>query len=221
MSRLMVFALAVMLLPLGGCFEHIASINKHTFKSTPLQPTTITLVDTSTHEEFWKMDVPVCTRLVMDFDRPPEMESIYNNVNPASILNWKLLPLDGNDPIDKGTCYLSGCRPFLMKVTYRDSPELPDADPGMLRNCPDCVQRPHATAAMPQGQFAAPAMAASPAPAPAPMTVQAPVVQAAAEPIQQPVWQPVAPAQGYQQAAAANYQPLPRVEVIEQPQLNY
>jgi len=201
MSRLKIFAIALMLMPMAGCLEHIASIDKHTFTSRPHQPTTITLVDTTNSEEFWQMDVPVCTRLVMDFDRPPEAEGFYNNLNPASILNWKLLPLDSNDPIDEGRCYLSGCRPFLMKVTYRNSPEVPETDPGMLRPCPDCPTQGSQTA-----HYVAPSADAAPAQAEHQAQASTVFVEDAGY------------GQAQQTQVVAQYQPITENELVELPE---
>ncbi|MCC6581408.1 MAG: hypothetical protein IT440_13305 [Phycisphaeraceae bacterium] len=168
MSRLTFLALVGAAMMAGGCLEHGVSIDRHTYTSTPHQPTTITLVDTTTKEEFWKMDIPVCMRLRLDFDRSPESEGFYNNLNPASKLNWMLLPLDSGSPVDKGTCFFSGCRPFLIKVAYRKAPETADGDGGsIVRPCAKCADDGAAPAA-PAGDAAA--VSAAPAPAAAPGT---------------------------------------------------
>lgn len=172
----------MLVVPLTGCAdltENWMSMDRHTFPSTPLLPATITLVDTTTDEEFWRMEVPVCTRLRLDFDHPPEMIPIRANANPATVLNWALLPQTGNSPIDSGQCHLNGCRPFLIKVIYRKSPELPASDPGMLVNCPGCEDPAHQQ--QHQVTFAPPGNSPGSAPAPGNTPGAAPAAPATAQ----------------------------------------
>ncbi len=133
MAKFNLLIAMVAMIFLGGCWEDV-SLDRHTFRSTPLQPTTVILVDTTTDEEFWKMDVPVCMRLRLDFARQPEVEGFLYNPNPADKVTWKLLELDGSKVIDEGTCFLDGCRPFLIKVRYRDAPEQRDEGSSIIRS---------------------------------------------------------------------------------------
>ncbi|HAI14443.1 MAG TPA: hypothetical protein DCM28_22250 [Phycisphaerales bacterium] len=149
-----------------GCWEDV-SIDRHTFRSTPHLPATVVLMDTTNHEEFWKMDVPVCMRLRLDFSREPEVEGAVYNRNPASELTWTLMSDDTEKVIDRGQCFFDGCRPFLMKVRYRDSPETRDDGASIVRSAPGAKP-----AGMTQSMSAAPAaqstqVAAAPAQAPA------------------------------------------------------
>jgi hypothetical protein len=120
---------------LTGCWED-ASIDRHTFRSTPLLPATVVLMDTTNKEEFWKMDVPVCMRLRLNFSRKPEIDGLVSNPNPASELTWTLMSDDSDKAIDQGQCFFDGCRPFLMKVRYRESPETRDNGAPIVRSAP-------------------------------------------------------------------------------------
>lgn len=135
MARLnfIIAMLSVMLLT--GCWEDV-SIDRHTFRSTPHLPATVVLMDTTNGEEFWKMDVPVCMRLQLDFSRKPEIEGMVYNRNPASELTWSLMPDDTDKVIDQGQCFFDGCRPFLMKVRYREAPETRDNGASIVRTAP-------------------------------------------------------------------------------------
>ena len=135
MARLNVIMALLGVMLLTGCWQDV-SIDRHTFRSTPHLPATVVLMDTTNGEEFWKMDVPVCMRLRLDFSREPEVEGAVYNRNPASELTWSLLPDDTNKVIDQGQCFFDGCRPFLMKVRYRDSPETRDNGAPIVRSAP-------------------------------------------------------------------------------------
>lgn len=135
MSKLNFIIALVGVMLLTGCWEDV-SIDRHTFRSTPHLPATVVLMDTTTHEEFWKMDVPVCMRLRLDFSREPETEGFDYNRNPASEVTWTLMPDDVDTVIDRGQCFFDGCRPFLMKVRYRDQPETRDGNASIVRRAP-------------------------------------------------------------------------------------
>lgn len=135
MAKLNFIIAMVGVMLLTGCWEDV-SIDRHTFRSTPLLPATVVLMDTTNDEEFWKMDVPVCMRLRLDFSRKPEIEGFVYNRNPASELTWTLMPDDTDKVIDQGQCFFDGCRPFLMKVRYRKSPETRDNGASIVRSAP-------------------------------------------------------------------------------------
>lgn len=117
---------------LAGC----ASEDKHVFESTAHLPTTLSLQDTTNDTIFWKMDIPVAHHLKVDFDRPPEFEyAKINPLRPATVFKWSLYRNDCSSPVQSGRESLCGL-PFLMKVSYRKSPELPDC----LTD--DCLQAP-------------------------------------------------------------------------------
>jgi len=135
MSKFNFIIAMVALMFLTGCWEDV-SIDRHTFRSTPHLPATVVLMDTTTGEEFWKMDVPVCMRLRLDFSREPETEGLKYNRNPASEMTWTLMSDDTDKPIDMGQCFLDSCRPFVMKVRYRDGPETRDNGASIVRTAP-------------------------------------------------------------------------------------
>lgn len=135
MARLNLIIAMLGVMMLTGCWEDV-SIDRHTFRSTPHLPATVVLMDTTNHEEFWKMDVPVCMRLRLDFSRKPEIDGIISNPNPASELTWTLMPDDSEKVIDQGQCFFDGCRPFLMKVRYREAPETRDNGASIVRTAP-------------------------------------------------------------------------------------
>ncbi|MAX25552.1 MAG: hypothetical protein CMJ19_13710 [Phycisphaeraceae bacterium] len=170
MARLNLIIALMGVMFLTGCWEDV-SIDRHTFRSTPHLPATVVLMDTTTHEEFWKMDVPVCMRLRLDFSREPEIEGFVYNGNPASELTWTLMPDDKDEVVDQGQCFFDGCRPFLMKVRYRDAPETRDGNASIVRSAPGAKPAGMTSQTMPMSQ-AAPQQrqtvqsAAAPQPAP-------------------------------------------------------
>jgi hypothetical protein len=119
---LTVFGLVFML---GAC----ASVDKHVIDSTPHQPATVELMDTTNDTVFWKMDIPVWCRLKVDFDRSPEYELLkVNETFPRTKMTWTIHQKDDNTVIKKGVENLCGL-PFLMRISYRDPPEMPEVLP--------------------------------------------------------------------------------------------
>ena len=116
-------ALALILLSLGACSQ-----DKHVFVSTMFVPLTLELEDQRTHENIWKKDIPVDYKLVVDFDRPTEFEPIWANMEPATVMHWRLYEVRTDsdswfaDPNEEGQLDLPGT-PIMMRVSVRPSPE--------------------------------------------------------------------------------------------------
>lgn len=119
-----VSARMVCLVGLGLLVPACASTDRHTFKSTPLLPTTLSLVDTTSDAVFWRMDIPTGHRLTVDFDHDGTFGVFRTKTNSATAMNWRLRQIDSSRCVDRGELDLSGL-PLTMKVAYRPSPELP------------------------------------------------------------------------------------------------
>ncbi len=121
--------LAVMLLTiaLGGC-----SIDRRVFHSSPDLPLNYTLLDVSSGQTIWSMEVPVLHKLVVDLDRDDEVEIARVSGRPATSMRWYLYSVRPSRKIDEGKIKLQGM-PIVQNISYRPGPELP-ADyiaPGM------------------------------------------------------------------------------------------
>lgn len=86
---------AAALLTLTGCYSiggMPASRDKFQYESHPLQPATVTVVDTRTGESVWSMDVPVGQKLALRFydDREPR------DATPTrtAMMRWQVFDLD-------------------------------------------------------------------------------------------------------------------------------
>lgn len=66
----------------------MASLDQHTYVSSPYSPKTIRLVDTRTLEELWSMDVPVDQKLIIRF-YPDKSEG---NLDNPDVMRWDLIP---------------------------------------------------------------------------------------------------------------------------------
>ncbi len=108
-----------LLTSLTGC-----SFDKHVFESTVDLPTSVALVDPLRNKTLWQMDIPVEHKLVLDFDRPFEIEPIWSNQKPATQMTWRLYNVREVRPKYWKSMKLPG-EPFVMRVSYRPSPEFP------------------------------------------------------------------------------------------------
>ncbi len=113
---------------LAGCSM---STDTHTFYSYTYRPTTLSLVDNTTKETLWTMDIPVGKKLVVDFDGNQQFNEVFKNrVTPATRMKWKLLDHEESRESlfinqGEGTLDLPG-RPIMMQVSYREAPEYPE-----------------------------------------------------------------------------------------------
>jgi len=116
----MVFALCLGLLGamLTGCK---ASLDSHTYESTPLLPMTVTIVDTTTGESLWAMDVPVNQRLRVRFydDRRPDGAT----GNRTAMMRWELTNLDKSTGKLRNEIAVPPANSRRIDMTLRESPE--------------------------------------------------------------------------------------------------
>ena len=122
------FATILLMLGLGLLVPACASLDRHTFHSTALLPTTLSLVDTTNDTVFWKMDIPTDHKLTVNFDRNGTAGVFKTSMEPATTMRWQLRPVNGKAEPRQGTLELSAS-PLIMKVAYRRSPELPGGSP--------------------------------------------------------------------------------------------
>ena len=114
-----IFLALTVITTLAGCSQ-----DKHTFESTVYRPTSLALIDTAGETTLWQMDIPVEHKLVVDFDRMPEVEPIWANMRPATKMSWRLYNVREPRPKQWDSMKLPGT-PIKMRVTYRPAPEYP------------------------------------------------------------------------------------------------
>lgn len=80
---------------LGGCVTGhypggpLASLDKYVYESTPDYPQSVVLMNITTGEKIWSVDVPVGRQLVLQFH---ENRNKADAANP-DIMNWQLMEL--------------------------------------------------------------------------------------------------------------------------------
>ena len=112
-------AAMLMVIVLGGC-----SIDRRVFPSSPDLPLNYSLVDTSSGQTIWSMEVPVLHKLVVDLDRDDEVEIARISGRPATSMRWYLYSVRPVRKIDEGRINLQGM-PIVQNISYRPAPELP------------------------------------------------------------------------------------------------
>lgn len=103
---------------LSGCK---ASLDSHSYTSTPTQPMTVTLVDTTTGESLWALDVPVDQKLRVRFydDRDPKEAT----GNRTAMMRWELTGPDKNSGKLRNEVAVPPAHSRRIDVTLREIPE--------------------------------------------------------------------------------------------------
>jgi hypothetical protein len=108
-------------LALTGCSQ-----DRHVYRSTQMQPKSVSLVSLVTQETLWTMDVPVGQQLLLDFSRDGKGFEAYTSADiPADQVDWELwtnaaVPrygshMKGGSKVDSGREDLPG-DPVMIKV---------------------------------------------------------------------------------------------------------
>ena len=127
--RSLLRASALPLLALGACYSPDGGIMPSTgrgfvYISTPMQPTSVAVVDTRTQEAFFAMDIPPGKQLTFNFIEDGGDDPVYS---PARMVYsvW-----DAGNQIgtldNQLTCPPASCR--RIDVSYRKAPEWPEPD---------------------------------------------------------------------------------------------
>lgn len=113
-------------LGLGACSQ-----DKHVFKSTIHLPVNVEVYDTASDQVLWRKEVPVGQKLVLDFDRPLEIEPMWANMQPAKLMQWRMYRDDETLNLEERykwkeahVVHLPGT-PILLRRSYRPAPEYP------------------------------------------------------------------------------------------------
>ena len=103
---------------LSGCS---ASLDAHTYESTPMLPMTVTIVDTTTGESLWAMDVPVNQKLRVRFydDRRPD-DVVGNR---TAMMRWELTSTDKSTGKLRNEIAVPQAHSRRIDVSLRDIPE--------------------------------------------------------------------------------------------------
>lgn len=103
---------------LTGCK---ASLDSHSYTSTPLMPVTVTVVDTTTGESLWAMDVPVNQKLRVRFydDRRPDEAA----GNRTAMMRWELTDPEKKSGKLRNEIAVPPAHSRRIDMTLRESPE--------------------------------------------------------------------------------------------------
>ncbi len=103
---------------LSGCQ---ASLDSHSYSSTPLMPMTVTVVDTTTGESLWAMDVPVDQKLrVRFYDNRSSDDSTGNR---TAMMRWELTSTDKSTGKLRNEIAVPLAHSRRIDVSIRDIPE--------------------------------------------------------------------------------------------------
>lgn len=137
MPKLTCLCLIAALTVIVGC-----SADSQTIHSTIHRPRSVAVVDTTTKDTLWSMDIPVQYSLVLNFNNNNDITAMRLGESPATSFNWALYRLK-----DLRTSYMRsdevrppkgrvaadrvalGGHPIRIEVTFRDSPEFPGVVP--------------------------------------------------------------------------------------------
>ncbi len=166
-TRIAAAATGLLALTLAGCVPgyyaggSLASLDLYTYESTPDYPQTVTLVDTSTGEKIWSVDIPVGKQLVIRF---AENKAKGDKSRP-DVMRWEIMQRDTTSGVLDNSIPVPPAWQRRVDVTLRSNSAVP--------------QRP-ATAEIPRFEPAAPAApatepAAEPAATPAPTPAEPPI----------------------------------------------
>lgn len=108
----------------GGCthFPTGSSLDKHMYVSTPEMPLSLKLLDTSTGEVVWSLDVPIYKKAVIDLDHDDKWTPAQTPHIPATEIKWGIFEPDSRFGQLENSQKLSG-NPVLLKVSIREAEE--------------------------------------------------------------------------------------------------
>lgn len=115
---LLTACLGLMSALLTGCHS---SQDAHVYESTPMLPMTVTVVDSTTGESLWALDVPVNRKLKIRFydDRKPDEAS----GNRVAMMRWDLTSTDKSTGKLSNEIAVPLAHSRRIDVTMRDVPE--------------------------------------------------------------------------------------------------
>jgi len=128
---------------LAGCYNTDGGWMKSTgrgftYISTPMQPTSVAVIDTRTQEAFFAMDIPPGKQLSLNFIEGGGDDPVYTP-NRMVYAVWEpntyIGSLDNQITAPPYSC----CR---IDVSYRKAPEWPDADPEVRLRTDQLADRP-------------------------------------------------------------------------------
>lgn len=110
--------LGLMVALLTGCK---ASLDSHSYMSTPTLPMTVTIVDTTTGESLWALDVPVDQKLRVRFY--DEREPRDATGNRTAMMRWELTGPDKKSGKLRNETAVPKAHSRRIDVTLREIPE--------------------------------------------------------------------------------------------------
>ena len=114
---------------LGGCYGgtggSMHSGDKYTYESRPLQPKSIEVVDVRTEQVVWAMDIPVGSRLTIDFTG--DKKAGAGQLGTAD-MRWKLRGTTTGISDESGTVEVPTADSRRVDMFIREAPEFPQID---------------------------------------------------------------------------------------------
>lgn len=125
MNRLACLIFSAILVLATGCssYTHLGlSIDRHTFRSTPLRPVSLKLVEEASGKPLWMLDVPVNKMVVVQMNHTKTfIESGYGKVPPIGI-SWNIFAPDDDFGYLANNMPLPGT-PVKLVYTHREDPD--------------------------------------------------------------------------------------------------
>ena len=136
-SRSLLLTTTITLL-LGGCFNPRGAFYSHvgqaaTYWSTESRPTTITIMDTSTGEPFFTVEIPVGKQLVLDFKEGAGDD----DVRTPDLMRYEIFEVGTTIGMLRNAITVPGRNSRRIDVSYRTAPEYAETP----SDAPDRVDR--------------------------------------------------------------------------------
>tara|TARA_Y100001933_G_scaffold28309_1_gene23661 strand:+ start:84 stop:557 length:474 start_codon:yes stop_codon:yes gene_type:complete len=112
----------------------MASLDQHTYASTPFEAKTVRLVDTRTAEELWSVDVPVDYKVVVRFYE----DKSEDNQDFPDVMRWEIIPADDWGTLLENQMPVPSKHARRLEWELRRGPEYaPDERPAPLDIMPE------------------------------------------------------------------------------------
>ncbi|MEM1212626.1 MAG: hypothetical protein AAGI68_10055 [Planctomycetota bacterium] len=120
----------------GGLLVGCASLDSDTYKSRTDSPKTLEIIDQTTGNVLWGMEIPVEHTLKTDMDRNKGGELFKAGEGPATKFRFKLVNDLNGKVVDEGEIALTGYPVRRLSIGVMPEPDIPVAASSTLRNAP-------------------------------------------------------------------------------------
>ena len=142
-SRMFMSCCILLVLLVAGCYSPSGGAMPHTgrgfvYISTPLQPLTVTIVDTRTEEPFFLMEIPPGKQLTFDFIEDKGDDPVYR---PAR-MRYEVFTAGTQTGRLRNQMTVPGADSRRIDVTVRKDVEYADLPPGHRMRTDQMIDRP-------------------------------------------------------------------------------